>query len=74
MMDSGLIEEEPPQPSHHHHQQHQGHPSSSEGKVASSSKLDSGYIDAEPPSWESRLLQASLTPREIYAQDDDGDT
>ncbi|XP_029826582.3 NF-kappa-B inhibitor epsilon [Ixodes scapularis] len=74
MMDSGLIEEEPPQPSHRHHQQQQGHPSSSEGKVASSSKLDSGYIDAEPPSWESRLLQAPLTPREIYAQDDDGDT
>lgn len=77
MMDSGLIEEEPPHHSHHHHQQqqqHQGHPSSSEGKVASSSKLDSGYIEAEPPSWESRLLQAPLTPKEIYAQDDDGDT
>lgn len=76
MMDSGLIEEDPPQHPRHHDHHHQ---SCEESKMASCSKLDSGYIDVEAPEvdlpgWEARLLKTTLTPREIYVQDDDGDT
>ncbi|KAH9380024.1 hypothetical protein HPB48_006158 [Haemaphysalis longicornis] len=61
MLDSGLLEEEQP-----HH----------------SGELDSGYIEPspsallspEPPDWESQLLGRKLGVREMYAQDDDGDT
>ncbi|CAN7938643.1 unnamed protein product, partial [Ixodes hexagonus] len=74
MMDSGLIEEDPPEHPHDHHHHRSQHPSSADDKMASSTKLDSGYIDAKLPGWELRLLETTLMPREIYAQDDDGDT
>lgn len=68
MLDSGLLEEE----AHH----------GGEVKVASSTRLDSGYIEqssstllsAEVPDWEAQLLGRKLGVREMYAQDDDGDT
>lgn len=72
MLDSGLLEEEQP----HHSGEVKGEASSS------ATKLDSGYIEPspsallspEPPDWESQLLGRKLGVREMYAQDDDGDT
>ncbi|KAL1433635.1 hypothetical protein MTO96_012460 [Rhipicephalus appendiculatus] len=64
MLDSWVLDEEA---------QHSG-----DLKMASAPKLDSGYI--EPPSsellvdCEAQLLDRKLSVREMYAQDDDGDT
>uniref|UniRef100_A0A224YT47 Ankyrin only family other n=1 Tax=Rhipicephalus zambeziensis TaxID=60191 RepID=A0A224YT47_9ACAR len=64
MLDSWVLDEEA---------QHSG-----DLKMASAPKLDSGYI--EPPSsellvdCEAQLLDRKLSLREMYAQDDDGDT
>lgn len=76
MLDSGLLEEDV----HSHHQQQ--HSGEVKGATLSSTKLDSGYIEpgssallsADAPDWESQLLCRKLGVREMYAQDDDGDT
>lgn len=66
MLDSGVLDEE----AHH----------SGDLKMASATKLDSGYIEPSSSALlleedcETQLLGRKLSVREMYAQDDDGDT
>lgn len=78
MLDSGVIEEEPPPGEGG--SRGSGGPKSKVAASLSSSKLDSGYIEslvsAEEAAPTSSVVppRRTLTVRDIYTQDDDGDT